>query len=76
MRTCRYIDKESLIKEALKEYLYTIYENQTIRNKFGKAKINLKSRLVKGEDDLNEKDEKFKISWIGDDIRGIFSDFD
>ena len=76
MRTCRYIDKESLIKEALKEYLYTIYENQTIRNKFGKAKINFKSRLVKGEDDLNEKDEKFKIIWISDDIRGIFSDFD
>lgn len=76
MRTCRYIDKESLIKEALKEYLYTIYENQTIRNKFGKAKINFKSRLVKGEDDLNEKDEKFKISWIGYDIGGIFTNFD
>jgi len=76
MRTCRYIDRESLIKEALKEYLYTIYKNQTIRNKFGKTKIDFKSRLIKGEDDLNEKDEKFKISWIGYDIGGIFSDFD
>lgn len=47
MRTCRYIDKESLAKEALKEYLYTIYENQTIRNKFGKTKIDFKSRLIK-----------------------------
>lgn len=68
MRTCKYIDRESLIKEALKEYLYTIYENQTIRNKFGKAKIDFKSRLVKGEDDLNEKDKKFEIIWIGYDI--------
>lgn len=49
MRTCRCIDRESLAKEALKEYLYTIYKNQTIRNKFGKAKIDFKSRLVKGE---------------------------
>lgn len=49
MRTCKYIDRESLIKEALKAYLYTIYKNQTIRNKFGKSKINFKSRLVKGE---------------------------
>lgn len=47
MRTCKYIDRESLIKEALKEYLYTIYENQTIRNKFGKTKIDFKSRLIK-----------------------------
>lgn len=74
MRTCKYIDRESLIKEALKEYLYTIYENQTIRNKFGKAKIDFKSRLVKGEDDLNEKDEKFKIIWIGYDI-GMSNEF-
>ena len=74
MRTCKYIDRESLIKEALKEYLYTIYENQTIRNKFGKAKINFKSRLVKGEDDLNEKDEKFEIIWIGYDI-GMSNEF-
>ena len=76
MRTCKYIDREILVKEVLKEYLYTIYENQTIRNKFGKTKIDFKSRLIKGEDDLNEKDEKFKISWIGYDIGGIFSDFD
>jgi hypothetical protein len=76
MRTCKCIDREGLIKEALKEYLYTIYKNQTIRNKFGKTKIDFKSRLIKGEDDLNEKDEKFKISWIGYDIGGIFSDFD
>ena len=74
MKTCRYIDRESLIKEALKEYLYTIYENQTIRNKFGKAKINFKSRLVKGEDDLNEKDKKFEIIWIGYDI-GMSNEF-
>ena len=74
MRTCRYIDRESLIKEALKEYLYTIYENQTIRNKFGKSKINFKSRLVKGEDDLNEKDKKFEIIWIGYDI-GMSNEF-
>lgn len=74
MRTCKYIDRESLIKEALKEYLYTIYENQTIRNKFGKAKINFKSRLVKGEDDLNEKDKKFEIIWIGYDI-GMSNEF-
>jgi hypothetical protein len=74
MRTCKCIDRESLIKEALKEYLYTIYKNQTIRNKFGKAKINFKSRLVKGEDDLNEKDEKFKIIWIGYDI-GMSNEF-
>jgi len=73
MRTCKYIDRESLIKEALKEYLYTIYENQTIRNKFGKAKINFKSRLVKG-DDLNEKDKKFEIIWIGYDI-GMSNEF-
>lgn len=74
MRTCKYIDRESLIKEALKEYLYTIYKNQTIRNKFGKSKINFKSRLVKGEDDLNEKDKKFEIIWIGYDI-GMFNEF-
>ena len=74
MRTCRYIDRESLIKEALKEYLYTIYKNQTIRNKFGKAKINFKSRLVKGEDDLDEKDKKFEIIWIGYDI-GVSNEF-
>ena len=74
MRTCKYIDRESLIKEALKEYLYTIYENQTIRNKFGKTKIDFKSRLVKGEDDLNEKDKKFEIIWIGYDI-GMSNEF-
>lgn len=74
MRTCKYIDRESLIKEALKEYLYTIYKNQTIRNKFGKSKINFKSRLVKGEDDLNEKDKKFEIIWIGYDI-GMSNEF-
>mgnify|MGYP000985597834 CR=1 FL=1 len=74
MRTCRYIDRETLVKEALKEYLYTIYKNQTIRNKFGKAKINFKTRLVKGEDDLNEKDKKFEIIWIGYDI-GMSNEF-
>lgn len=74
MRTCKYIDRESLIKEALKEYLYTIYKNQTIRNKFGKSKINFKTRLVKGEDDLNEKDKKFEIIWIGYDI-GMSNEF-
>lgn len=74
MRTCRYIDREILIKEALKEYLYTIYKNQTIRNKFGKAKINFKTRLIKGEDDLNEKDKKFEIIWIGYDI-GMSNEF-
>lgn len=74
MRTCRYIDRETLAKEALKEYLYTIYKNQTIRNKFGKAKINFKTRLIKGEDDLNEKDKKFEIIWIGYDI-GMSNEF-
>lgn len=74
MRTCRYIDRETLAKEALKEYLYTIYKNQTIRNKFGKAKINFKSRLVKGEDDLNEKDKKIEIIWIGYNI-GMSNEF-
>lgn len=74
MRTCKCIDREILVKEALKEYLYTIYENQTIRNKFGKAKIDFKSRLVKGEDDLNEKDKKFEIIWIGYDI-GMSNEF-
>ena len=74
MRTCRYIDRKTLAKEALKEYLYTIYKNQTIRNKFGKAKINFKTRSVKGEDDLNEKDEKFEIIWIGYDI-GMSNEF-
>ena len=57
MRTCKYIDRESLIKEALKEYLYTIYENQTIRNKFGKTKIDFKSRL-KGEDENEKRSER------------------
>ena len=56
MRTCRYIDRESLIKEALKEYLYTIYETQSVRNKYGKSKINFKS-ILKGED-KNEKSKK------------------
>lgn len=74
MRTCKCIVRYGLIKEALKEYLYTIYKNQTIRNKFGKAKINFKSRLVKGEDDLNEKDKKFEIIWIGYDI-GMSNEF-
>ena len=56
MRTCRYIDRESLIKEVLKEYLYTIYETQNVRNKYGKSEINFKS-ILKGED-KNEKSKK------------------
>ena len=58
MKTCRYIDKEKLCKDALKEYLYTIYKTQSIRNKYGKSRINFESRIITEGEYENEKRKK------------------
>ena len=55
MRTCRYIDKEKLCKDMLKEYLYTIYKKNEIRNEYGKARINFESRIITEGEYENEK---------------------
>ena len=66
MRTCRYIDKESLTKDALKEYLYDVYRTQIYilfrahkqRELIREFKeLDLEENLIKGED----RNEKKKI---------------
>ena len=66
MRTCKYIDRESLTKDALKEYLYDIYRTQIYilfrthkqRELIREFKeLDLEENLIKGED----KNEKKKI---------------